>query len=58
MVNFEFYLGDEYFDRLCVLKKKMGKDDLTFNEFAKELLQKEIYRLQPHRPTEEELEEC
>lgn len=58
MVNFEFYLGDEYFDRLCVLKKKMGKEDLTFNEFAKELLQKEIYRLQPHRPTEEELEKC
>ena len=58
MVNFEFYLGDEYFDRLCVLKKKMGKDDLTFNEFAKELLKKEIYRLQPNRPTEEELENC
>lgn len=58
MVKFEFNLGDEYFDRMCVLKKKMGKDDLTFNEFAKELLQKEVYRLQPNRPTEEELEEC
>ena len=58
MVKFEFYLSDEYFDRMVVAKKKLGKDELTFNEFAKELLQNEIYRLQPTRPPEEELEEC
>ena len=58
MVKFEFYLSDEYFDRMVVAKKKLGKDELTFNEFAKELLQNEIYKLQPTRPTEEELEEC
>lgn len=58
MVKFEFYLGDEYFDRMSVIKKRMGKDDLTFNEFAKELLQKELYKLQPKRPTDEELENC
>lgn len=58
MVKFEFYLGEEYFDRMTVAKKKAGKDDLTFNEYAKELLQKELYRLQPSRPTEEELENC
>ena len=57
-IKFELYLESNYFDRLCVLKKKMGKDDLTYNEFAKELLQKEIYKLQPNRPTDEELEEC
>lgn len=58
MVKFEFYLGEEYFDRMAVAKKKAGKEELTYNEFAKELLQKELYRLQPTRPTEEELEEC
>jgi len=58
MVKFEIYLSEEYFDRMAVLKKKMGKDDLTYNEFAKELLQKELYRLQPNRPTDEELENC
>lgn len=58
MVKFEFYLSEEYFDRMSVAKKKMGKDELTYNEFAKELLQKELYRLQPKRPTEEELENC
>ena len=36
----------------------MGKDELTYNEFAKELLQKELYKLQPKRPTDEELENC
>lgn len=58
MVKFEFYLSDGDFDRMIVLKKKMEKDELTYNEFAKEILSNELYRLQPHRPTEEELEEC
>lgn len=58
MVKFEFYLDEKYFDRMMVVKKKLGKDDLTFNEFAKELLQKEIYKLQPERPTDEEIENC
>ena len=35
MINFEFYLSDEYFDRMCLLKKKMGKDELTIKEFTK-----------------------
>ena len=58
MVKFEFNLSEEYFDRMTVAKKKMGKDELTYNEFAKELLQKELYKLQPKRPTDEELENC
>ena len=58
MVKFEFYLSEEDFDRLSVIKKQKGKYDLTFNEFAKELLKKEIYRLHPTIPTDEELEDC
>lgn len=56
MVKFEFYLTDDDFDRMSVIKKRAGKETLTFNEFAKELLHKELYRLQPTRPTDEELE--
>lgn len=58
MVKFEFYLSDADYDRMAAAKKKMGKDNLSFNEFAKELLENELYRLQPKRPTEEELENC
>lgn len=58
MVKFEFYLSEEDFDRLSVIKKQKGKNELTFNEFAKELLKKEIHRLHPTRPTGEELEDC
>lgn len=47
MPKFEFYLSNEDFDRLFALKKKAGKDDMTGNEYAKELLVKELHRLQP-----------
>lgn len=53
MVKFEIYLSDNDFDRMDLIKRKMGKDDLTFNEFAKELLENELYRLQPIVPKEE-----
>lgn len=55
MVKFEFYLSDADYDRMAVLKKKMKKDDLSFNEFAREILENELYRQQPRVPTEEEL---
>lgn len=58
MVKFEFYLSEEFFDRMAVAKKKAGKEELTYNEYAKELLEKELYRLQSRRPTQEELEDC
>ena len=58
MVKFEFYLSDDDFDRMILVKKKMGKDDLTCNEFAHELLHKELYKLQPKKPTAAELENC
>ena len=58
MVKFEFYLSDTDFDRMAMAKKKSGKDNLNFNEYARELLENELYRLCPHKPTEEELADC
>lgn len=55
MVKFEFYLSDEDYDRMEIVKNNMlEKYDLTFNEFAEELLHKELYRLCPTIPTKEE----
>ena len=56
MVKFEFYLSDEDFDRMIVMKRNAQKEDLTFNEYAKELLHKEIHKQHPAKPTNEELE--
>ena len=47
MVKFEFFLSDKDFERMDIIKKRMKKADLTMNEFAKELLENELYRLQP-----------
>lgn len=47
MPLFEFWLGDEDTDRLFSIKAAHGKDNLTGNEFARELLEKELYRLHP-----------
>lgn len=46
-VKFEFYMSEEDFDRLYAIKRREGKADMTGNEFAKELLHKELYRLHP-----------
>jgi hypothetical protein len=55
-VKFEFYMSDDDFDRMIVVKKQNGKDDLSFNEYAKELLHNELYKQHPTKPTDEELE--
>ena len=47
MAKFEFWLSDEDTDRVFALKKKAGQDELTGNEYAKILLQKELHRLHP-----------
>lgn len=47
MPMFEFWLGVEDTDRLFSVKTKQGKNELTGNEFARELLEKELYRLHP-----------
>ena len=38
MSGFDFYLSDDDMERLFYLKHKAGKEDLTGNEYAKELL--------------------
>lgn len=47
MTMFEFWLGTEGTDRLFSVKAAQGKSDLSGNEFARELLEKELYRLHP-----------
>lgn len=47
MPTFEFYLSSNDTDRLFAIKKRQGKDNMTGNEFAKELLEKELHRLHP-----------
>lgn len=50
MVKFEFYLPGEDLDRIFAIKKIQGKDDLTGNEFAAELLHKTLADLFPSAP--------
>lgn len=47
MPIFEFWLGEEDADRLFSVKAAQGKTDLNGNEFARELLEKELHRLHP-----------
>lgn len=47
MVRFEFWLSSEDTDRLFAVKQEEGFHDLTGNEFAKELLKRELHRLHP-----------
>lgn len=48
-VKLEFYISDDYMDRLWEIKDRQGKDNITGNEFAKELLENELYRLHPKK---------
>lgn len=50
MTDFEFTLSAEDTDRLFTIKKLQGDDDLSGNEFAKKLLERELYRLFPAAP--------
>ncbi|MBO6246934.1 MAG: hypothetical protein J6N55_11750 [Anaerovibrio sp.] len=50
MVEFNFYLSHEDTDRLFAIKKLQGRDELTGNDFARLLLEKELYRLFPGCP--------
>lgn len=54
MVEFSFYLSQEDTDRLFAIKKLQGLDDLTGNEFARRLLERELYRLFPAIPETDE----
>ena len=48
-VKFEFYLSDSDVDRLFAIKEDRGKNDLTGNEFAKELIEKQLHTMHPER---------
>lgn len=47
MPMFEFWLGAEDTDRLFSVKATQSKNNLTGNDFARELLEKELHRLHP-----------
>lgn len=46
-VKFEFYLSDEDAERLFAAKEDAGKDDLTGNQYARELLEQRLHVLHP-----------
>ncbi len=50
MTEFNFYLSSEDTDRIFAIKKLQGRNDLTGNEFARLLLEDELYRLFPAVP--------
>lgn len=60
MTEFTFYLSDADTERLFAIKELQGLDDLTGNEFARKLLEEELYRLETmykkikREPTEED----
>lgn len=47
MVKLEFCLSDNDTDRLFAIKESQGKNDLTGNEFARELLETQLHKLHP-----------
>ena len=47
MAQFDFWLSNEDTDRLFAVKNAQGKNDMTGNEFARYLLEKELHRLHP-----------
>jgi hypothetical protein len=50
MVELNFYISDEDMERLFLIKDIQGKRNLTGNDFARELLENELYRLFPDAP--------
>lgn len=50
MTEFNFYLSEADTERLFAIKELQGRYDLTGNEFARLLLENELYRLFPAVP--------
>lgn len=44
-IKFEFSLSDRDFNKLRLLKKADGRSDITFNDYAEELLSGAIGRM-------------
>lgn len=47
MTKFEFYLSESDTNRLFAVKNAKGLGDLTGNEYARQLLERELHRLHP-----------
>lgn len=54
MVEFNFCMSDDDFERMAALKKEMGQADQSFNDFAAHLLHLYVNILQPKVPAETE----
>ena len=54
MTEFNFYLSDNDTERLFDIKKLQGRDNMTGNDFARELLESALYRLFPAVPEVDE----
>lgn len=50
MTEFSFYLSETDTDRLFAVKALQGRQAMTGNEFARLLLERELYRLFPAEP--------
>lgn len=50
MTEFSFYLSAQDTDRLFAIKQLQGRSDMTGNDFARELLERELFRLFPSVP--------
>lgn len=56
MTEFNFYLSEADTERLFAIKELQGRNDLTGNEFARLLLENELYRLFPAEQIETKIE--
>lgn len=54
MVEIKFNISDKDFDRICEIKEQRDKGNLSVNDFAKNLLEEELYRLCPRLSKSEE----
>lgn len=50
MTEFTFYLTEEDTDRLYTIKQLQGERELSGNDYAKKLLERELYRMFPAVP--------
>lgn len=50
MTDFTFCLTEEDTDRLYTIKLLQGERELSGNDFAKKLIERELYRMFPARP--------
>lgn len=53
-VKLEFCISEENMERLWAIKEAQGKNDLTGNEFAKELLESVLCQLHPGKVENED----